>query len=141
MKKVLSTIVVLSFMAIFGATTSFAQYGTRVDADIPFDFTIGKKTFASGKYRLVLKPAGTTYYSVSLLNSDGMRIFSTTALRNGSTLRNKSAMVFAVAGEGRYLETIKTPDAGFGFATSISDKRIAESKRVTVDTSGAPNFD
>lgn len=141
MKKVLSAILVLSFAMVFGAATSFAQHGTVVEADIPFDFTIGKETFASGKYRLILRSGGTWIYSMELLDRDGKHIFKTTAIRNGKTLRNKSVMVFAIAGEDRYLETIKTPDAGFGFLTDLKDKRIAEAKRVTVDTSGAPNFD
>jgi len=141
MKKVIGTILVSLFVGVFGVAASYAQQGTRVEANIPFDFTVGKKTFASGNYQLLLTQTNASVYSASLIDSDGRQILRTLAIRNGRTLRDRSEMVFAVSGGDRYLETIKTPEAGFAFALSISDKRVAEAKHETIPASGAPNFE
>ena len=99
------------------------------------------RTFAPGKYKLLLTRTHDSVYSCSLVDDDGQQILRTLAIRNGRTLRDRSEMVFAVDGGDRYLETIKTPEAGFAFALSISDKRVAEARHETIPASGAPNFE
>ena len=140
MRNIISTFLVLSFIAIFGTISVFAQDGTRVDADIPFEFTVGKTTFAPGKYRMVLTSVNGSVYNVSLFDAGRKRIFNTIAVRNPSTNRHRSEMVFAVAESGHLLETIRTPEMGFRFMGSKRDVLVAHSKTVAVPASGSPNF-
>ena len=82
----------------------------------------------------------TVLYTVVLGDESEKVIYSTTALRNASTKLKGSDMVFAVVDGHRYLEKIRTPEVGYGFYTSFSDKRSAKVERISVPTSGAPQF-
>ena len=141
MRAVIRTFLVLSLTLVFGASISYAQItGTRVEADIPFDFSIGDRTFEAGKYNLSVIRLYGSVHSVRMRDGTGKLILSTTAIQNGSSVRNKSDMLFAFVDEGRYLDKIRTPECGFVFSKSSGDKRIAKAQRLSVPTSGpAPN--
>ena len=141
MRAIIRSFLVLSLTLIFGASISNAQVaGLRVEADIPFDFTIGSNSFSAGKYNLsAIRNNGSVYY-VTMRDEAGKLVCSTTAIRNGSTMRNKSEMMFAVVDDQRALEKIRTPDFGLLFTRSSGDKRVAKAKRESVPLSGAtPN--
>lgn len=141
MKKIVSNFIVFSFISVFAVLAASAQYSaTQVDADIPFDFSIGKKTFKAGKYHLKLLRNNSGGYNVTLRDESQKMIFSTIALRNASTKLKGSDMVFAVVDGHRYLEKIRTPEVGYGFYTSFSDKRSASIERAAVPVSGAPQL-
>ena len=141
MRAIIRSFLVLSLTLVFGASISNAQ-GTRIEADIPFDFAIGDKTFAAGKYDLSLFRLYGSVHSVTLRDNTGKLILNTTAIQNGSNARNKSDMMFAIVDEEHILDKIRTPDCGFVFNKSSRDKRIAKASRVSVPTSGsAPNLE
>jgi len=141
MKKIISNFIVFSFISLFAISTTSAQsYGTQVDANIPFDFSIGKKTFKAGKYQLTLVRNNSGVYSVLMRDESKKAIFSTIALRNASTKLKGSDMLFVVVDGHRYLEKIRTPDVGYGFYTSFSDKRSASIERASVPVSGTPQL-
>ena len=141
MRNIISAFLVLSFIAVFGTILAFGQTpGLRVEANIPFDFTVGDKTFASGSYKLILTRNFSSMYNASLYDSEGRVIFNTTAIRNGSTNRERSDMVFAVSDGGHFLEKLRTPDMGFQFATWKKERLVAESKKTSVPTTASPNF-
>ena len=143
MRAVIRTFLVLSLTLVFGASISNAQgTGLRVEAEIPFDFTIGDKTYTAGKYDLTLVRLYGAVHSARLRDDTGKVICNTTAIQNGSSVPNKSDMLFAVVDGQRYLEKIRTPDFGFVFSKSSGDKRIAKARRVSVPTSGSePNLE
>lgn len=142
MKKIISTVFILAFVTVFVAATSFAQQlGTRVEAKIPFNFSIGKRSFAAGDYQLRIVRHFGSVYAVSLIDESGNAILRTVAIQNGNTSLDRSEMVFAVAGGERYLESLRTPDAGFYFSRSSDSKRIAGMKRVTLPADSAPNLE
>ena len=141
MRAIIRTFLVLSLTLVFGSSISYAQVsGTRVEAEIPFEFSIGDKTFAAGKYVLSVIRLHDSVYSVRMRDDAGKLIHSTTAIQNGSSLRNRADMLFAVVDNDRYLDMIRTPECGFMFSKSSGDKRIAKAKRLSVPTSGStPN--
>ena len=139
MRRITSALLAISFIAVIGSFTAFGQSnGLRVEADIPFDFTVGKKTFSSGNYKLVLTRFQNTVYTASLYDGDGKFVLRTTAIRNGSVVNNKSDMVFAVNEGGHFLEKLRTPDMGFQFGVWKSDSLLAKSEKVSVPTNGSP---
>jgi hypothetical protein len=141
MRTVTSALLTVLFIAVFGVISASAQTsGLRVDADIPFDFTIGKTTFEAGKYKMVLTKVYSSIYAVSLFDKSNKRILNATAVRNGATIRDKSDMVFAAIEGGHFLEKLRTPDMGFQFAYSKSDRLLAKANKVSVPTGSSPNF-
>jgi hypothetical protein len=140
MRNIISTFLILSFVTIFGVIGASAQIGTRVYADIPFDFTVGKTTFAAGKYEMVLTKHFGSVYAVSLFDQNHKRILSTTAVQNGVTNPKDSDMVFSVATGGHFLEKLRTPEMGFQFVSTKSDRAlVAQAKKVSVPTEASPN--
>jgi hypothetical protein len=139
MRAIIRTFLVLSLTLVFGASISNAQ-GLRVEADIPFDFIIGNKTYAAGKYDVSLIRLYGSVHSVRLRDDSGKVICQTTAIQNGSSVPDKSDMLFAIVDDQRFLDKIRTPDFGFVFSKSTGDKRIAKAKRLSVPASDAsPN--
>jgi hypothetical protein len=137
MRTIIRSFLVLSLTLVFGASISYAQAGTRIEADIPFDFTIGDKTFAAGKYDLSLFRLYGSVHSVRLRDAEGRLILNTVAIQNGSTVRNKSDMVFSIVEDQHLLDKIRTPDSGFVFNKSTRDKRVAKARSVAIPTSGS----
>jgi hypothetical protein len=136
-----NSLLIISLITILGAASAFGQTnGFRVEANIPFDFTVGKTTFTSGNYELLVSRYFNSLYTVSILNSEGKVIMKTTAIRNGSTNRDNSDMVFAANAGSHVLDKLRTPDMGLQFAYSKSDKLVAQTQKVPVETSSAPNF-
>src|SRR5678816_397125 len=135
MRAIIRTFLVLSLTLVFFVFFSYAQAGTRIEANIPFDFTIGDKTFAAGKYDLSLFRLYGSVHAVTLRDDTGKLILNTTAIQNGSNARNKSDMMFAIVDEQHFLDKIRTPDCGFVFDKSSCDKRLAKASRVSVPTS------
>jgi len=141
MRSSVKTLLIPSFIVVLGIISTFGQtVGMRVDADIPFDFTVGKTTFSEGKYKLVLTRIHESLYAVSMFGEDGKRVLATTAIRNGSVNAQNSDMVFAVSNGGHFLDKLRTADAGFKFALQNTDRTVAESQRTSVPVSGSPNF-
>lgn len=140
MRHIISAFLTISFVAVFGAATFAQTPGLRVEANIPFDFTVGKNTFASGSYDLVLTRIHNSIYTASLMDSSGNLVLKTVAVRNGATNRDSSQMIFSVSEGGKYLETIRTPEMGFQFATSKKDRLLASTQKVAVPAEGSPNF-
>ena len=141
MRAIIRTFFVFSITVIFAASISHAQsIGVFVEAAIPFDFTIGNKTFAAGNYELSVMRVHGSVHSVLLRDQSGKVIHTATAIQNGSSVRGKADMLFAVVDGQRYLDKIRTQDCGFVFSKSSADKRIAKAKRVSVPSSGStPN--
>jgi len=141
MNKIVSTFLVLSFAAIFGVMSSFAQTGgTHVDANIPFDFSIDGKTFKAGSYDLSIAPAamGTSLYSVSL-KENGQEVYRTTATRNADVSVDKSEMLFTVIDGTRFLDKIITPEIGFSMQAHTEKVVAAENQGGTQSTGSSPN--
>lgn len=141
MRAIIRTFFLLSLTMIFGASISNAQgFGIRVEADIPFDFTIGDKTFAAGKYELSVSRLNGSVHAVRMRDNTGKVIFNASAIQTGSNAPEGSDMLFAVLDGQRYLDKIRTPDHGYAFSRSSGDKRIAKAKREAIPLSGAtPN--
>src|SRR5262245_45436399 len=108
MRAIIRTCLVLSVVLVFGASISYAQVlGFRVDADIPFDFSIGDNSFSAGKYDLTVIRMNGSVYSVRLRDNTGKVVCNTTAIQNGSTLPDKSDMLFAVVDGEHLLDRIR----------------------------------
>ena len=141
MRTITSALLTISFIAVFGIISASAQAtGLRIDADIPFDFTVGKATFEAGPYKLVLTRLHDSVYAVSFYDKSNKWKLNTIAVRNGSTNRDRSDLLFAESEGGHFLEKLRMPDMGFQFTSTKSEKLVAKSSTVSVPTGSSPNF-
>lgn len=138
-KLILGIFALFSISLVFTTAMSAQTFGTRVEANIPFDFTVGDETYSAGSYRLVFIRSIGSVYNVSLMDEKGRAIMKTVAIQNGSTVRNKSELVFAVTEGGHFLDRLRTPDAGYLFSWSEKDRRVAKVRHVSVPTESSPN--
>jgi hypothetical protein len=141
MKKIIGTLITFSFLTMAAVLTTNAQFtAVKVKADIPFDFSIGKRSFQAGKYDLKLVRNVTGVYSVTLIDQSDKQVHSTLALKGIDLNLKASDMVFAVANGHRYLKEIRMPELTCTFNMSIPDNRTARVEKVAIPTSGAPQL-
>jgi len=112
--KILNTILALSILTVGTVATASAQLaGTRMSAQIPFDFIVGKQTLPAGLYEL--KRIGNDPYVLCIQNVDDSRnvmIFYTSLLDDRDSIR-QSALVFHRYGDIYFLAQIMSQYEGF----------------------------
>src|SRR5258705_1550123 len=102
--KLLNAILALSILTVGAVATASPQLpGTRMSAQIPFDFIVGEQTLPAGMYEV--RRLGDDPYLLSIQNVDDRRdvaIFSTDLLDEGDSIR-QSKLVFHRYGDIYFL--------------------------------------
>ena len=135
MKIIIKALLVLSISVVFGGASAYAQAGTRVQAEIPFQFAIGDEVFPAGSYSMSVIRRSEVVHAVQLRDESGKLIYNTLAVQNGSTRDRDSKMVFSVLDDVRQLEKLTTADYAFIFARTRGDKRVASTGHVSIPAS------
>lgn len=100
MKKFIYAISFLAIALAFSGTSVLAQSGTKIDADIPFDFTIGGKTLAAGKYTMFVRKNNSGAEQIELRDSKFHIVYEGFMLQNGDRSTGRSELIFdRVAGQ------------------------------------------
>ena len=111
--KILNVILALSILTVGAVATASTQLpGTRMSAQIPFDFIVGEQTLPAGTYEL--RRLGNDPYLLCIRNVDDSRnvmIFNTSLLDDGDSIR-QSALVFHRYGDIYFLAEIWSPYEG-----------------------------
>lgn len=129
MKKIIQIVSFLSLALIFGGVSADAQTSvTRVDANIPFDFSIGDKSFEAGKYVLRIVGTSTETKSIELRDQAGKTLQTVFAMSNGNVAKVPE-LVFDKVGGQRALTKISIENAGYTVAVSSEVKQIAANGR------------
>lgn len=124
MKRFIQFFSFLALAFVFSAVSAQAQSVTKVEAEIPFDFTIGDKNFSAGTYelRVVGSAAGST--RILMVDKDGEPAHSAIILRNGDSEGQPAKLVFDVVGDNRSLASITTNAAGFSVPSAKRSKSV-----------------
>jgi hypothetical protein len=124
MKRFIQFFSFIALAFVFSAVSAQAQSVTKVEAEIPFDFTIGEKQLSAGTYelRLVGNAGGGT--RIMMVNKDGETAHSAIILRNGDAEGQAAKLVFDVVGGTRSLAAITTSDAGFSVPSTRKSKSV-----------------
>lgn len=137
MKKIIFTFLAVAVLLMAVVVSAGAQtFGTRVEANIPFDFIVGKKTFKAGSYNMSIVRGNAGAYLVSLFDEDGRSVSRSFALESSRIARTESVLEFSVTGGDRYLEAVRTPAVAYSFLNSGRDKSMAQAQNVSVPISG-----
>jgi len=126
MRKLLMIVVTLSFLVIAGRTSAYAQVSDTIEADVPFDFTVGKLNLPAGKYT-IKRLDSISEDVLEIRGADGhiARVFQT---ENAQAARepHQTEMIFDRAGDRLFLSEIFEKGNRFGVEVpkSRAEKRL-----------------
>jgi hypothetical protein len=128
MKKIILKITVcLSLVMIFAAASASAQSFRQYKAQIPFDFSVGAKTYPAGEY--VINVENKTVSAVWGLQDEKRRNLESRSLLQSGRRAAGAALLFTRSGEGYFLAEMVAPDFGFKIQRSKSAARLAGRKK------------
>lgn len=102
MKKHTATLLILMFAGLTGL--AHAQMGTRINAQVPFNFVANGKTMPSGECTIQIMVKGRTVLSIS---SGNQHLFAFPIADESPNGSNKVALVFHRYGDRYFLAGIK----------------------------------
>jgi hypothetical protein len=94
MKKFIYTISFLAIVLTFSGSAVLAQSTTRIDADIPFAFTLGGETFEAGKYVMRVRRTSAGAEKLEVRDAKNRVVYEAFMLQNGDTTNAKPELVF-----------------------------------------------
>jgi hypothetical protein len=136
MKPIGRTITKLSLAVMFFAGLAQAQFNAWVvNVNVPFEFTVGKKTFPAGNYSVVR----TAPYRLALRDSRaGVVAMVMTMPVQAATPRAKPTLVFRTEGGEHVLVRVWFANSPYGNELAPTKPRLAMAKVQTGDQAGQP---
>ena len=116
MKKFIYTVSFLALMLIFGGISASAQLVTRIDANIPFDFSIGGQTLEAGKYVMRIRKS-TGAEKLEVRDAKNRVVYEAFMLQNGDSTLDKPELIFDRVGGQAALAKIRLENMGLGIPT------------------------
>jgi hypothetical protein len=135
-KNVLQILSFLALVILSAGITVQAQHRGSYHAQIPFDFTVGSKTYEAGEYVIRLsEPSGTASF-LSFRKANGKEFPSSVAVMESfNTSRNgKTSLLFDKNGDYYALKQIVAPNFGFNTPKSKDKIRIAKNSNHVSET-------
>lgn len=118
MKRFIKLFSLLGLALIFSAATAKAQTVTKVDANIPFKFSVGGKTHDAGSYKLRVQSMAAGGALVTIVDSEGNNLQSVLATPTGDAAKGRSELRFEKQNGQRSLVGIVLPTAGLQIVTT-----------------------
>jgi hypothetical protein len=117
--SILSTLVMLSLSAVFGPVRLMAQ--APIHVTIPFDFSVGSKSFAAGEYNVQQPLPGV----VAIQSADGRARMATIVHRSEpSNKPGMATLTFHRYAERYFLSRVSNDDRGWELAQSAVEKEL-----------------
>lgn len=111
-----------------GVPTASAQPSAKINAAIPFNFTVGDKRIEAGEYNLALTKDSSGGAILVITDREGKLVHTTLGRLVGAPDRNGSDLVFDRVGDDRYLSKVVIEDSSFSFGVSIKPASKFEMK-------------
>ena len=136
MKKTFLQIVAIIGFAVCGASYAQAQNTEVYKAEIPFDFSVGKKAYTAGEYRIEVRGSEQKYFVLRDAGGHNSYIANSTPAR---TTSGTAKIDFQRVSGSYFLASISASNRTSNFPKALVDGRLArntESDKVTVVMSG-----
>lgn len=134
-KKILAICSVLVFTVLLTVVSAQAQVRGVYRANIPFDFTVGNKTYEKGDYIFKLKSPNYLATILTIKSKKGREMLVSAVVKNGSTSKNnKTSLVFNRLYNKYVLKKIVAPEFGFNAPKSKVLARLTRNNRKKLDT-------
>lgn len=124
MKKVIQIVSFLALVFVIAGAEAFAQSSTRIDAVIPYDFTIGDRQFEAGKYVMRVRRHQNGVNLVELRDSRYRVVYEGFALENGAGPSAKSNLLFDRSGSVAKLTEVRTGERGYSISGPTDNDRV-----------------
>ena len=128
MKKLIQFFSFLSLVIVFSIVSANAQTVKQYAAEIPFDFSIGQKSYQAGSY--VIKVSKVSQSNIALLLEDkNKNLLQTILVRgNGDVAKNEPKLVFTRHDNQRVLTKMTMPDMGVTVPVSEDTRQNSKAK-------------
>jgi hypothetical protein len=121
---------------MLGTVSAQAQYINSYRAHVPFDFTIGKKSYDAGNYMLNVKSPTSLATNLTVRNAERKELQALVVLMNGNRSKtDETILVFNRYGDVYVLKQIISPEFGY----SAPKSRIVTTVRVEEDKTKIPD--
>ena len=140
MKKFIQFISFVFIAVVFSVVAVSAQTAHKFQAEIPFDFSVGKNIYSAGTYNVRVDKSTGTVGVLTLSDKDGKMLDRVAVSSNGMVSEKDSFFTFVRTGNQRSLSKISSAAAGFDVPWSNRKQKsmIAGSspaEKITVPTS------
>jgi hypothetical protein len=129
MKKLIQITAILSLLVIFSAVSAQAQTVNRYEANIPFDFNIGQKSYPAGIYVVKTAKLSDSCVSLTVQDKEGNKLQTILVAASGNVSKKQPELVFNRYENQRYLAQLLTHDARISIVMSKDEKRVAKQRR------------
>lgn len=127
-KQVLRSFLIFGVLAIFAVSPSQAQTGSGQTADIPFEFSVGDRTFPAGHYSVSRLNPQSDKAVLAIKSRDGRmsKIVLTTPIE-GARAPETAKLVFSRYDDQYFLTEVWAPadSTGRGLQKSRSERTLA----------------
>jgi len=135
MQKLAKLFSVLSLALVFGAVAANAQTVTKIEADIPFAFSVGDTELAPGKYNIHVTSSTAGTVAVRIAQKEGTGHWTALGLVNSDAATGDSVLVFDRYGNDRVLRQVKLNDSGISIGANRPRKvRLARNEKPATET-------
>lgn len=129
MKKLIQIGAMFALLVSFTAVSAYAQKAFRYDAQIPFDFSVGQKSYKAGKYTIRVSNPFAATATVSIEDSEGNQFYTIHGLTSGEVSRNQPTLIFNRYENQNFLSKILVQEKGVTLPVSGAEKDLAGKSR------------
>jgi hypothetical protein len=135
MHKLFRSLAIVSLSLVFGAVAANAQSLTKVEAEVPFAFSVGQTKLAPGKYDIRVNKSSAGTATVQIAQKGGSGMGTALGLVNGNAVTGRAELVFDRYGDARVLRQITFNDNGISIGGRGSRKvRLARNATTKPET-------
>ena len=133
MKKLIQLCSILSLLVVFSVVSAQAQAANYYEANIPFEFNIGQKTYQSGSYIIKTVKVSSNYSALTLEDKEGNELQKFLVTESSADTKKQPELVFSNYDNQRYLAKILTSDTAISVPTSSYEKQVAKKSREKIN--------
>jgi hypothetical protein len=134
MKKFIQLSLLAAAAIIFSTFSANAQTVTKIDTKIPFDFSLGGRTYQAGDYHLAVITTLSGHANLTIRDNNGNSLDRVIVNRSGEKRSGEPELVFNRYINNRFLAKISIGSGEYSLIRSDAEKEALEkNKRQVAD--------
>ena len=126
MKKLIQICSILGLLIVFSAVAAKAQAVSSYKAEIPFNFSVGQKSYQAGSYVIKTAKLSESCVSLTLQDKQGNKLQTILVPARAEMSKKQPELVFNRYDNERYLTKLSTPDASISIVMSENERQTAK---------------
>jgi hypothetical protein len=122
MKKLIQLSLLVASAIIFSTFSTHAQSVTKIDTKIPFDFSIGGKTYQAGDYHLTVVTTLSGHANLTIRDNDGNSLERVIVNRLGEKKPGEPELVFNRYANDRFLAKVSIGSGVYSLIRSDAER-------------------